>query len=41
MIDDMKNYRTEPDGFQIVPPDAAILLLCLGTVLGYVLGALS
>ena len=39
---DLKDYRApESDGFQIVPPDLAIALLILGTVLGYVLGALG
>ena len=39
MIDDLRHLPKQDDGFQIVPPDAAVLLLVLGTVIGYVLGA--
>lgn len=38
---DLKNYRSPDDAFQIVPPDLAVLLLIVGTVLGYVLGSLT
>ena len=42
MIDDLKNYRApEPDGFQIVPLDLAVLLLVCGIILGYILGVVS
>jgi hypothetical protein len=38
MIDDLKSYRAD-DGFQLISPDLAIVLLLVGIVIGYVLGA--
>ena len=34
---DLKDYRA--DSFQMIPPDLAIILLIVGAVIGYVLGA--
>ena len=38
--EDLRDYRApEGDGFQMVPPDVALVLLLVGLVLGYILGA--
>ena len=39
MIDDLRHFKADDDGFQLVSPDLAIFLLILGVVIGYVLGA--
>ena len=40
MIDDLRHF-TNDDAFQLIPSDLAIVLLVVGTVLGYVLGVLT
>jgi hypothetical protein len=39
---DLKNYSAEDDGlgsFRLISPDAAIVFLCCGLVLGFLAGA--
>ena len=39
MLDDFRHLQKHDDGFQFVPSDLAIVMLIVGTVIGYVLGA--
>ena len=39
MLDDLRHLKSSEDGFQIIPADLAIILLIVGVVIGYVLGA--
>lgn len=42
MIDDLRHYHAEDDGlgsFRLISPDAAIVFLCVGIVLGFMAGA--
>lgn len=40
MLDDLRHLPdSERDSFQLIPPDLAIVLLIVGAVLGYILGA--
>lgn len=41
MLDDLKHYRAEePDAFQIITPDAAVVLLLVGVILGFFMGGI-
>ena len=36
MLDDLRHYRAEDDAFQILSPDACVLVLCCVAFIGYV-----